>query len=155
MRLAAAGALLWTLAALAQIPLGGLEATGAGTALNVWDVAMGGALGRLQMLVAVLAALATLAYALARSTVLACWGLAFAGLGTLSLGLVGHAGASLDHINAVNAMARTSSPSPSGRAGSWPSRRSPGGWTTRCSASWSAATRPGPWPRWSRWRSAA
>lgn len=104
-RLAAAGALLWTLAALAQIPLGGLEATGAGTALNVWDVAMGGALGRLQMLVAVLAALATVAYALARSTVLACWGLAFAGLGTLSLGLVGHAGASLDHINAVNAMA--------------------------------------------------
>ena len=103
--LAAAGALLWTLAAAAQIPLGGLEATGAGTDLNVWDVAMGGALGRLQMLVAVLAALATLAYALARSTVLACWGLAFAGLGTLSLGLVGHAGASLDHINAVNAMA--------------------------------------------------
>jgi putative copper resistance protein D len=104
-RLAAAGALLWTLAAFAQIPLGGLEATGAGTDLNVWDVAMGGALGRLQMLVAVLAALATLAYVLARSTVLACWGLAFAGLGTLSLGLVGHAGASLDHINAVNAMA--------------------------------------------------
>ena len=29
----------------ARIPLGGLEATGAGTALNVWDVAMGGALG--------------------------------------------------------------------------------------------------------------
>lgn len=104
-RLAAAGALLWTLAGLAQIPLGGLEATGAGTDLNVWDVAMGGELGRLQMLVAVLAALATLAYALARSTVLACWGLAFAGLGTLALGLVGHAGASLDHTNAVNAMA--------------------------------------------------
>jgi putative copper resistance protein D len=104
-RLGAAGALLWTLAALAQIPLGGLEATGAGTDLNVWDVAMGSALGRLQMMVAVFAALATLAYALARSTVLACWGLAFAGLGTLSLGLAGHAGASLDHVNAVNAMA--------------------------------------------------
>ena len=104
-RLAAAGALLWALAALAQIPLGGLEAAGAGTDLNVWDLAMSGDLGRLQMLVAVLAALAALAYALARSTVLACWGLGFAGLGTLALGLVGHAGASLDHTNAVNAMA--------------------------------------------------
>ena len=55
-RLGAAGALLWALAALAQIPLGGLEATGAGTDLNVWDVAMGGALGRIQMGVAVFAA---------------------------------------------------------------------------------------------------
>ena len=104
-RLGAAGALLWTVAALAQIPLGGLEATGAGAGLNVWDIAMGGALGRLQMGVVVFAAATTLAYALARSTVLACWGLAFAGIGTGALGLAGHAGASLDHINAVNAMA--------------------------------------------------
>ena len=104
-RLGAAGALLWAVAALAQIPLGGLEATGAGTALNVWDVAMGGALGRIQMGVAVFAALAALCYALARSTVLACWGLAFTGIAAGALGMAGHAGASLDHINAVNAMA--------------------------------------------------
>ena len=103
-RLATAGALLWTLAAFAQVPLGGLEATGAGTSQNVWDIAFSGALGRLQLMVAVFAALSFLAFALARSTVLACWGLAFAGIGTASLGLVGHAGASLDHINAVNAM---------------------------------------------------
>lgn len=104
-RLGAAGALLWALAALAQIPLGGLEATGAGTDLNVWDIAMGGALGRIQMGVAVFAAAAALCYLLARSTVLACWGLAFTGIAAGALGMAGHAGASLDHINAVNAMA--------------------------------------------------
>lgn len=104
-RLAAAGALLWTLAATALIPLGGLEATGAGSGQNVWDVAVSGALGRLQLMVAVLAALSLIAFVLARSTVLAAWGLAFAGLGAASLGLAGHAGASLDHVNAVNAMA--------------------------------------------------
>ncbi|WP_262424167.1 copper resistance D family protein [Brachybacterium sp. Z12] len=104
-RLGAAGALLWAVAALAQIPLGGLEATGASTGLNVWDVAMGGALGRIQMGVAVFAAAAALCYLLARSTVLACWGLAFTGIAAGALGMAGHAGASLDHINAVNAMA--------------------------------------------------
>ena len=43
-RLGAAGALLWAVASLALIPLVGLEATGAGTDLNVWDVALGGEL---------------------------------------------------------------------------------------------------------------
>lgn len=104
-RLAAAGALLWALASLALIPLGGLEATGAGTAQNVWQVALAGELGRIQLSIAVLAGLAAACYGLARSTVLACWGLALAGIGAASLGLAGHAGASLDHINAVNAMA--------------------------------------------------
>ncbi|WP_245822881.1 cytochrome c oxidase assembly protein [Brachybacterium avium] len=104
-RLGAVGALLWTVAALALIPLGGLESTGADPDRNVWDLAMGGDLGRLQMGVAVFAAASALAYAIARSTVLACWGLAFAGVGVGALGLAGHAGASLDHINAVNAMA--------------------------------------------------
>ncbi|MGO1409634.1 MAG: cytochrome c oxidase assembly protein [Brachybacterium sp.] len=103
-RLGAAGALLWAVASLALIPLGGLEATGAGTDLDVWDVALGGELGRIQLSIAVLAAMSALAFALARSTVLACWGLAFAGLGAAALGLAGHAGSSLDHINAVNAM---------------------------------------------------
>ncbi|ATG54327.1 hypothetical protein CFK41_05705 [Brachybacterium ginsengisoli] len=103
-RLGAAGALLWSVASLALIPLGGLEATGAGTAHNVWDVALGGELGRIQLSIAVFAALAALAYALARSTVVACWGLALAGIGAATLGLAGHAGSSLDHVNAVNAM---------------------------------------------------
>ena len=66
---------------------------------------MGGALGRIQMGVAVFAAAAALCYLLARSTVLACWGLAFTGIAAGALGMAGHAGASLDHINAVNAMA--------------------------------------------------
>ncbi|MEE1652085.1 cytochrome c oxidase assembly protein [Brachybacterium sp. J144] len=104
-RLAAAGALLWALAALAQVPLGGLESAGAGTDLDVWAIALGGDLGRIQIGVAVCAALAALAYGLARSTVLACWGLALSGAGVGALGLAGHAGASLDHTNAVNAMA--------------------------------------------------
>ena len=103
-RLGAVGAALWAVASLAQIPLSGLEAAGAGTDLNVWEVALGTELGRIQLSITVLAALAALAYALARSTVLACWGLAFAGLGAAALGLSGHAGSSLDHVNAVNAM---------------------------------------------------
>ena len=103
-RLGAAGALLWAVASLALIPLGGLEATGAGTELSVWRIALAGELGRIQLGITVLAGLSAVAYALARSTVLACWGLAFAGLGAASLGLAGHAGSSLDHINAVNAM---------------------------------------------------
>ncbi|MGO1226624.1 MAG: cytochrome c oxidase assembly protein [Brachybacterium sp.] len=103
-RLGAAGALLWAAASLALIPLVGLEATGAGSDLNLWDVAMGGELGRIQLSITVFAALSALAYALARSTVLASWGLALAGVGAAALGLAGHAGSSLDHINAVNAM---------------------------------------------------
>jgi len=103
-RLGAVGALLWAVASLALIPLVGLEAAGAGTDLNVWDVAIDGELGRIQLGIAVLAALSALAYLLARSTVLACWGLAFAGIGAATLGLAGHAGSSLDHVNAVNAM---------------------------------------------------
>ena len=103
-RLGAAGALLWAVASLALIPLVGLEATGAGTDLNVWDVALGGELGRIQLTITVFAALSALAYAIARSTVMACWGLAFAGIGAAALGLAGHAGSSLDHVNAVNAM---------------------------------------------------
>src|SRR5699024_1347326 len=86
-RFGAAGALLWAVASLALVPLGGLEATGAGTELNVWRIALSGELGRIQLSIAVLAALSALAYALARSTVLACWGLAFAGLGAAGLGL--------------------------------------------------------------------
>ncbi|MGY5766381.1 cytochrome c oxidase assembly protein [Brachybacterium sp. DNPG3] len=104
-RTAAAGALLWALASLAQIPLGGLEATGSGSALDPWDVAMGTELGTLQLTIAIVAGISALLSALARSTVLAAWGLAFAGLGTAMLGLAGHAGASLDHTNAVNALA--------------------------------------------------
>jgi len=104
-RIAALGAALWTLGAVAQIPLGGLEATGAGSTLNPWDVALAGELGRIQLLIALCAGLAALLFTLARSTVMACWGLALAGLGVLALGLAGHAGASLDHINAVNGIA--------------------------------------------------
>ncbi|GAA1490348.1 cytochrome c oxidase assembly protein [Brachybacterium sacelli] len=103
-RLGAAGALLWAAASVTLVPLGGLEAAGADSGLNVWDIALGGDLGRVQLIIGIAAALSALAYALARSTVLACWGLAFAGIGVASLGLAGHAGASLDHVNAVNAM---------------------------------------------------
>ncbi|WP_193103167.1 cytochrome c oxidase assembly protein [Brachybacterium sp. FME24] len=103
-RLGAAGALLWAVASVAQIPLGGLESAGAGSGLNVWDIALDGDLGRVQLTIAIAAGLSALAYALARSTVLACWGLALSGVGVAALGLAGHAGASLDHVNAVNAM---------------------------------------------------
>ncbi|MGO3315067.1 MAG: cytochrome c oxidase assembly protein, partial [Brachybacterium tyrofermentans] len=47
-RLGAVGALLWAVAAVAQIPLGGLEAAGPGSGLNVWDIALGTDLGKLQ-----------------------------------------------------------------------------------------------------------
>ncbi|MFC7465392.1 cytochrome c oxidase assembly protein [Brachybacterium sp. GCM10030252] len=104
-RIGAAGAALWAVASAALVPLGGLEAAGADSGLDVWDIALASDLGRLQLTVAVAAALSALAYALARSTVLACWALAFSGIGVGALGLAGHAGASLDHVNAVNAMA--------------------------------------------------
>lgn len=104
-RIAAAGAALWAAASLALVPLGGLEATGAGSELDPWTVALSTDLGRLQLTIAVIAAISALLSAIARSTVLAAWGLAFAGIGTGFLGLAGHAGASLDHLNAVNGMA--------------------------------------------------
>ena len=104
-RIGAAGATLWCASALTLIPLIGLEATGAGSGMNVWRIGLSGALGRLEMSVAVAAGIAALFMICARSTVMACWGLAFAGIGTGLLGLAGHAGASLDHTNAVNAMA--------------------------------------------------
>ncbi|UVY85648.1 bifunctional copper resistance protein CopD/cytochrome c oxidase assembly protein [Brachybacterium sp. NBEC-018] len=103
-RLAAAGAGLWALSALALVPLGGLEAAGAGTDLDVWQVALGADLGRIQLAVAILAGISALLGLLARSTVGAAWALAAAGLGVAAVGLEGHAGASLDHTNAVNAM---------------------------------------------------
>lgn len=104
-RIGAAGAALWSACALALIPLAGLEAAGADSGMDLWRVGMSGALGRLELSVAIAAAIAAAFMALARGTVLACWGLAFAGIGTGLLGLAGHAGASLDHTNAVNAMA--------------------------------------------------
>src|SRR5690625_2101688 len=93
------------MSSIALLPLGGLEAAGAGSGLDVWSIALSGELGKLRLAVAIAALLAALSYALARSTVLACWGLAFTGIGAATLGLVGHAGGNLDHINAVNAMA--------------------------------------------------
>lgn len=104
-RIAAAGAALWAAASLALVPLGGLEAAGAGSGLAVWDIALSSELGRLQLTIAVIAAISAAFSAAARSTVMAAWGLAFAGIGTGFLGLAGHAGASLDHLNAVNGMA--------------------------------------------------
>lgn len=104
-RLGAAGSALWSAASLALVPLGALEAAGAGSGLPLWPLALSTALGQLQLAIAVLAGLAALCMALARSTTLACWGLAFAGIGAGFLGLAGHAGASLEHTNAVNAMA--------------------------------------------------
>ncbi|MCT1386003.1 bifunctional copper resistance protein CopD/cytochrome c oxidase assembly protein [Brachybacterium sp. p3-SID1565] len=104
-RIAAAGAALWAAASLALVPLGGLEAAGAGSGLAVWDIALSTELGRLQLTIAVIAAISAAFSAAARSTVMAAWGLAFAGIGTGFLGLAGHAGASLDHLNAVNGMA--------------------------------------------------
>lgn len=104
-RIGAAGALLWAVSSIALVPLGGLEAAGAGSGLDIWSIAVSSELGKLRLAVGISALLAALSYTLARSTVLACWGLAFAGIGGATLGLVGHAGASLDHINAVNAMA--------------------------------------------------
>ena len=103
-RIGAAGALLWAMASIALLPLGGLEAAGAGSGLDVWSIALSGELGKLRLAVGIAALLAALSYALARSTVLACWGLAFSGIGAATLGLVGHAGGNLEHINAVNAM---------------------------------------------------
>ena len=104
-RIGALGALLWAMASIALVPLGGLEAAGPDSGLDVWSIAVSGELGQLQLAVGIAALLAAISYALARSTVLACWGLAFTGIGAATLGLVGHAGASLDHVNAVNAMA--------------------------------------------------
>ena len=70
-RLGAAGALLWAAASVTLVPLGGLEAAGADSGLDVWDIALGGDLGRVQLTIGVVAALSALAYTLARSTVLA------------------------------------------------------------------------------------
>ena len=105
LRLGSAGAALWAAASLVLVPLGALEATGAGTDRDLWQLALSMDLGRIQLAVAIAAALAALLMGLARSTVAGCWGLALAGIGAALLGLAGHAGASLDHTNAVNSMA--------------------------------------------------
>src|SRR5690625_4886073 len=85
-RIGAAGALLWAMSSIALLPLGGLEAAGAGSGLDVWSIALSGELGKLRLAVAIAALLAALSYALARSTVLACWGLAFTGIGAAKSG---------------------------------------------------------------------
>lgn len=105
LRLGAAGAALWAAASLVLVPLGALEATGSAPDRALWPLALSTELGRIQLAVAIAAALAGVLMGLARSTVAGCWGLAAAGVGAALLGLAGHAGASLDHTNAVNAMA--------------------------------------------------
>lgn len=104
LRLGGAGAALWALSSLLLVPLQALEAAGAGGE-GLWQLGLDSELGRIRLSIAVLAALAGACMALGRSTVAAAWGLAFAGLGAASLGLAGHAGSNLEHINAVNAMA--------------------------------------------------
>lgn len=103
-RIGGASALVWAAASIALMLLGAAEALGAGGS-GLGTIALSTDLGRTQLAVAVCAAAAGLALLLGRSTVASAWGLALALIGTALLGLAGHAGASLDHTNAVNAMA--------------------------------------------------
>ncbi|UYG15594.1 bifunctional copper resistance protein CopD/cytochrome c oxidase assembly protein [Brachybacterium huguangmaarense] len=102
-RLGGACALVWGAASLALMLLGAAEAVGGLT--DLWYVALSTELGRTQLAVAIAAVLAAAFLLLGRSTVASAWGLAAAMLGVALLGLAGHAGSSLDHTNAVNAMA--------------------------------------------------
>lgn len=104
-RFGAGGAALWAASSGALVPLSALEAAGAHSGLHLWHLAMSTALGQFQLAVAIAALVAALFYLAARSTVMVCWGLAASVIGVLLLGFEGHAGASLDHTNAVNAMA--------------------------------------------------
>lgn len=80
-------------------------AEAAGNLTDLWQIALSTDLGRTQLAVAIAAMLAAGFLLTGRSTVASAWGLACALIGVALLGLAGHAGASLDHTNAVNAMA--------------------------------------------------
>lgn len=104
-RLGGAGALVWGAASLALMVLSAAEAIGPAADRSVLDNALATDLGRTQLAVAIAAAVAGILLLIGRSTVLSAWALASAMTGVALLGLAGHAGASLDHTNAVNAMA--------------------------------------------------
>lgn len=104
-RLAGVCAAVWAGASLTLMLLGADEAAGAGSGADLLAIALSTELGRIQLGVAIAAGLAALLLLVARSTTLAAWGLAAAMFGVLLLGFAGHAGASIDHTNAVNAMA--------------------------------------------------
>lgn len=104
-RIAGTAALVWGAASCALMLLGAAEAAGPGSDHGLWDIAVSTDLGRTQLAVAIAAALAALFLLIGRSATLSAWGLASAMIGVALLGLAGHAGASLDHTNAVNAMA--------------------------------------------------
>lgn len=104
-RLGGAGALVWGAASLALMVLSAAEAIGPAADRSVLDTALATDLGRTQLAVAIAAAVAGILLLIGRSTVLSAWALASAMTGVALLGLAGHAGASLDHTNAVNAMA--------------------------------------------------
>lgn len=104
-RIGGACAALWSLASLGLMLLGASEAAGAGSGADLLQVGLSTDLGRIQLAVAIAAALAALLLLLGRSASVAATGLAAALVGVLLLGLAGHAGASVDHTNAVNAMA--------------------------------------------------
>ncbi|MDO5661711.1 MAG: cytochrome c oxidase assembly protein [Brachybacterium sp.] len=104
-RLAAGAALVWAGTSLALMLLSAAEALGPRGQGSLVDVALGTELGRTQVAVAILAGIAALLFALTRTSTGAAFALVFATGGVLALGLAGHAGASLDHTNAVNSMA--------------------------------------------------
>lgn len=104
-RLGGIGAQLWAVSSLVLMLLSAAEAAGPGASHDLWAIALSTDLGRTQLAVAIAAALAAVFLLLGRSTVLSAWGLACGLVGVALLGLAGHAGASLDHTNAVNAMA--------------------------------------------------
>lgn len=97
-------ALVWAAASLALLLLGAAEALGPSPVRGVLEVALSTDLGRTQLAVAIAAAVAGALWLLGRSATLSAWGLAIAMIGVTLLGLAGHAGASRDHTNAVNAM---------------------------------------------------
>lgn len=104
-RLGGASALVWAAASLALMVLSAAEAIGPAADRSLLDTALSTGLGRTQLAVAIAAAVAGILLLIARSIVMSAWALASAMTAVALLGLAGHAGASLDHTNAVNAMA--------------------------------------------------
>ncbi|MGQ4518548.1 cytochrome c oxidase assembly protein [Dermabacteraceae bacterium P13077] len=113
-RYASYGAFVWAAASVAMNMLSYLEAIGTGTPLTAsfprflggfWEFATTIELGQIYLVSAFLVLVAAQLLFFARRINTACWGLAFAMLALLLLGLAGHAGSSTDHANAVNALA--------------------------------------------------
>lgn len=100
------GALTWSLATVILLIGSTLlrYVDAAGTDFSRLDYFLGTQVGEISLIAIVLAAIGALFFALRGGLAPAAWGMGFMTASIIALGFLGHAGASIDHANAVNAM---------------------------------------------------